>query len=329
MQPPHYSARDSAITQRPTSTAILAIDSEDRFRSYLEERAINPVVGGARAFNNYSFRISKNESIMNGFFTRLGVTEVVFPWVIPNINPKTNKITVFWDLSGGLATFNNITLTPGFYTPAQLASTLQAQIRLLDAGLSAFTMTYGATNGLPVFEYATNNPLMTIKFLPMTYGSALYPFPPTTKQLFDVLGFNDTNSIYALAYQGGLTYAQAIRYIDIVCSQLVANQALKDTMTQEIARDVLCRIYIGGAPSEQSTVSAASSTFTPPGCVPTTIYRDFSTPKQIMWIPNQPIPGYLQFDVYDDTGAPLWESDPFYTGANNCPWSMTMLVTEN
>jgi hypothetical protein len=100
-------------------------------------------------------------------------------------------------------------------------------------------------------------------------------------------------------------------------------------MSQTIARDVLCRVYVADAQGQQSTTVASASTFCPPGCAPTTIYRDFAMPKQIAWTPNQPVPGYLQFDVYDDTGALLSESDPFKAGANNCPWSMTLLCSEN
>ena len=62
-----------------------------------------------------------------------------------------------------------------------------------------------------------------------------------SKQLFDVLGFSTENTGYYLNGMGGPTLCQSIRYIDIVCSQLTNNQALKDTMSQEIARDVLCR----------------------------------------------------------------------------------------
>jgi hypothetical protein len=101
---------------------------------------------------------------------------------------------------------------------------------------------------------------------------------------------------------------------------------------------MLCRIYVGGAPSVQSTVPSTDVagagmpvTFSPPGCAPTTIYRNFTEAKQIQWIPNQNIPGYLQFTVYDDTGALLDES--LVTGVPGeigtySDWSMTMLVSE-
>ena len=325
---PIYSARDTAVTQRPTSTAILAIDSEDRFRDYDDARSILP---GLRNRSPYSFSITKNQSLMNGFFTRLAVTEVVFPWSIPNINGQTSLVNVEYDIGAGPVD-DILDLPNGFYTPSQIAAEIQRQVRLLDAGLAAFTMTYGVdTTGAtptqrPIFEYKTNVVGVEIAFSPLAPTTTAHPL---RKQLFDILGFTDANEVLDTAEQGTNTYCQATRYIDIVCTQLTANQALKDTMSQVVARDVLCRVYVGDAQGVQSTVLPSSSTFCPPGCMPTTIYRDFSQPKQIQWIPNQPVPGYLQFDVYDDAGELLSGMAGVGEVGNGSNWSMTMLVTEN
>jgi hypothetical protein len=144
-------------------------------------------------------------------------------------------------------------------------------------------------------------------------------------QLFDMLGFNDTNLIYGEEGYGDSTFFQYTRYVDIVCSQLTNNQALKDTMTQSTARDVLCRVYVGDAEGVQSTVLPNSATFCPPGCAPTTIYKNFSIPKFIQWMPDSPVPGYLRFTVYDQDGYVLRGTGDEY--AND--WSLTMLVSEN
>jgi hypothetical protein len=323
---PIYSARDEAITQRPTSTAILAIDSEDRFKDYDDARAIT---GANRS--PYSFSINKNQSLMNGFFTRVGVTEVVFPWVIPNINIFTRGINVTYDIGAGPQN-NVILLELGFYTPSQIAAQIQTAVRALAPALGdlgSFTMTYGVltsspynTAQRPIFEYGFTAAPSTIAFSPAT------TLDPKRKQLFDLLGFTTTNSTLAGYGKGNDTYCQTTRYIDIVCSQLTANQSLKDTMSQVVARDVLCRVYVGDAAGVQSTVLPSSATFCPPGCMPTTIYKDFAQPKQIQWIPNQPVPGYLQFDVYDDAGFALSDYVSAAQG-NGANWSMTMLVTEN
>lgn len=340
---PIYSARDSALTQRAASTAILAIDSEDRFRDYDDARL---VVGRNRS--PYEYTITKNQSIMNGFFTRLAVTEVVFPWSLPNINVGTAPIKVTVASNMIPASTFLLELDLGFYTPSQIAARLQTLVRNINpVTLGAFTMTYGvssiglvAPTQLPIFEYDTNNlPAgVTIAFEPLTAADDPFFSNPLRKQLFDLLGFSISppgappaqqgNNVLDANGFGAQTYCQFTRYVDIVCTQLTANQALKDTMSQTVARDVLCRVYVGDAQGVQSTVLPSSATFCPPGCMPTIIYRNFSQPKQIQWIPNQPVAGFLQFEVFDDAGFSLKDYD--YRGnGNGTNWSLTLLATEN
>jgi hypothetical protein len=340
---PDTNSRQAAITVRPSSTALLAIDSEDRFTNYTAARS-------SQVGNPYSITISKNENIMPGFFTRLAVTEVVFPWVIPNINPKTNQIQVSVQ-SGGVGPVQVfvLSLNPTFATPAQIATAIQQALRLYtpNAGdtypLSALTFVYGAIpvaggpgintpTNLCCFEYATNTATL-VSFSPMPANSTAYPYPNTTKQLFDVLGFSTGQQTLATTGTGAFTLGQAIRYVDIVCNQLTNNQALKDTMSQIVVRDTLCRVYLANPGTLQSTIQPSDALFCPPGCAPMVVYRDFTHPKQIQWLPNQNIPGSLSFSVFDDTGAPLEESDPFFSPGvgylNRTDWSLTLLVSEN
>jgi hypothetical protein len=319
-----------AMTERSPSYAILGIDSEDRFKSYTEQRA--STVGG---YNDspYNFQITKNESMMNGFFTRLALTEVNFPWAIPNINPKTNSVLFDYSIAGVPQPQATLTLTTGFYKPSEIASQLQIKIRALNPALNAFTVNYGA-NDMPRFVFLRNNAALTIAFSPLPYNSAAYPFPDTTKQLYDMLGLDISRSGTPASLKtditGGFTFCQAIRYVDLVCSQLTYNQALKDTMSQPIARDTLCRLYVGDGPyTGTSTMLPSDAAFCPPGCAPFTIYRQFTNPKFIRWLPNQPVQGNLQFVVYDDAGAQygdLGAANPRPLEAN---WSMTLLVSED
>ena len=331
---PFYSAQERAVTQRPVSTAILAIDSEDRFRDYDEARDITSASLNA---SPYDFTITKSQSLMNGFFTRLAVSEIVFPWVIPNINRQSYLINIEYDIGAGPVD-DVIELDEGFYTPSMLAAAIQAQVRALApaAGdLGSFTMTYGistighpTTTQRPIFEYKTNIVGVTVAFSPVISTGVFVD--RRRKQLFDLLGFTFSNTVLSTEAEGTDTYCQYTRYIDIVCTQLTANQALKDTMSQVVARDVLCRVYVGDAASIQSTVLPSSSTFCPPGCMPTTISRDFTQPKQIQWLPNQPVPGVLRFEVFDDAGNALnTVVDPISAAGNGANWSMTLLVSEN
>jgi len=339
---PTYSTRENTITSRSPSSALLCIDSEDRFRDYTVSRAST---SGTGVNSPFDFTIQKNESLMNGFFTRLAVTEVVFPWVIPNINDRTDAVNVaLYDISGSVPVLvrrEEVAIDRGFATPAQIAAAMTVAITTEFTEIPSFVMSYGEDPfGAPglaggagcAFYWDTVVGPYEICFEPLTPNTANYPYGPQTKQLFDVLGLDARNSVPqdTGTGAGGYTLCQSIRYIDIVCSQLVNNQAVKDTMSQVIARDVLCRLYIN-TPTDQSTVAPDSATFCPPGCAPTVIYRDFATPKQIQWMGNQPIPGFLRFEVFDDNGENLQFADGA-SGAENLNrtnWSLSILVSEN
>lgn len=320
---PDTNSRQIAQVIRMPSTALLTIDSEDRYKDYIEARSI--------LSSPYDFSIKKSESLMAGFITRLGISEVVFPWTIPNINLKTNKISVS-TLRGSTQRTDIITLPIGFYTPSQLASALQTAINTITGG--TYQIYYGQqdVSGQPRFSYYA--PLTDeIGFNPLPYNTPAYPYGPTTKQLFDLMGFYAVNTLQASGIQPGLyTLCEAIRYVDIVCNQLTNSQAQKDQTSQTIARDMLCRIYVGSASGVQSTIDPGDPAFCPPGCAPTVIYRNYNDPKRIQWIPNQNIPGFLQFVVYDDAGDQL-DNSITSTGssleASAGDWSMTMLVSEN
>jgi hypothetical protein len=164
----------------------------------------------------------------------------------------------------------------------------------------------------------------------MTALSSAWPYPDTSRQLFDVLGLSQVNTVPEGNAFGGFTYCQATRYVDIVSPQLTYNQALKDTGSQKVMRDSLCRIYLIDPSNIQSTTLPSSATFCPPGCAPTTFYRNFATPKQIQWLPNQPVVGNLQFQVYDDEGDILTLSSVIPSvPPSRLNWSITLLVSEN
>lgn len=322
-----------ATTERSPSYAILGIDSEDRFRNYDIQRASTV---GSYNDSPYNFQITKNESMMNGFFTRLALTEVCFPWAVGNINTKTKDVLFNYSVAGVPQPQATISLTYGFYKPSEIAAALQVAIRALDPpNLGAFVVNYGASN-IPRFVFLPSNAAITFSFSPLPSNSAVYSFPNTSKQLFDLLGLDIFRAGSATVLKpnvtGGFTFCQAFRYIDIVCNQLTYNQALKDTMSQTVARDTLCRLYVGDGPfTGTSTLSPLDPDFCPPGCAPFVIYRQFTNPKFIRWLPNQPVQGNLQFTVYDDAGDQFGELgatvvNPRLFEAN---WSMTLLVSED
>ena len=327
-------------TIRPPSTALLTVDSEDRFPDYPTKRqTLGQYAAGNLVYNAspYYFTISKNESLMNGFFTRLAVTEVVFPWSIPNINNTCSSIYFNYNIAGGVSGETLIRVPTNFYNPSALAAFLQAEINTQVGALAGdFKMVYSpdpAIADAPLsFYYYSNGGANQYSFSPLPYNSLIYPYPATTKQLFDVLGFvNIRNTIFRTNTYGESSFAQSTRYVDICCSQLTYNQSLKDTSSQATVRDALVRVYLGdGGPSGTGITPPNASVidaFTPPGTAPFVIYRNFTSPKQIQWTPNQPVSGYLVFEVYDDNGIRLDNLVSFAdTGID---WSLTMQVTEN
>ena len=64
----------TGVTIRNPSTANLLIDSLDRTSGYSSD-----------------FLIAKPNSILNGFFTRLAVAEVVLDWCVANISSQYNN----------------------------------------------------------------------------------------------------------------------------------------------------------------------------------------------------------------------------------------------
>lgn len=327
-------SRESGVTQRLAATSLFTIDAEDRFASYIQKRAA-PNAANAQNASPYSFTISK-PSMLNGFMTRMGVTEVVFPWAIPNINKKTNQIVLKYQLGPAVATQTTISVPSGFYTPNQLAAYLTTQINAAPLPAGFGTVTYGGflgANNVPIFSYTVNDAVNNaMAWEPVPYNTTTYPYPDTTKQLFDLLGFTTGGTSGNDILSGGLgyglvTYCQAVRYVDIVSQQLVQCQSLGDATTQQIGRNQLCRLYLTGDKSAE--LNANDPLFCPPGCRPTTIYAMFAQPKQIQWNPTQNASSSLQFEVYDDAGALLNTNDISAGFTDFCDWSMTILASEN
>lgn len=345
------SIRDQGTTIRASSSALLTIDSEDRYRSWAEKRASQY---GDANFSPYNFTLIREAPLVNGYMTRLALTEVNFPWVYPNVNAKTSSINITWttDPVGPLATAV-VSLPIAFYTPFQLGFALVTAVNAVvnpagTPGLDVLSSCIYGLNKLPRFTYETY-PGWRIGFSPMTPNQQVtpapgipavnvFPYSNTVKQLFDVLGFQQgVNSQLNTRDSGQATFAQAVRYIDIVSPQLTANQGLPDATSQNIGHNALCRLYISDA-----TVPSVADPFNlaPPGTQPFIIYRQFTTPKEIAWNAIMPISGRISFQVYDDDGTLL---DPIETVITPNPpgssylseyiaytdWSLSLLLTEN
>ena len=119
----------------------------------------------------------------------------------------------------------------------------------------------------------------------------------------------------------GIILGNVPLYLDFTSQQLTYNQDLKDSTTNLIVRDVLCRWYM--ASSNENQVYDKYGYALSMGYKPFKARRTFSPPKQIRWSNNQPV-GQLSFQVYDNNNELA-----NYGLGGGYNWYMTLQVSEN
>ena len=239
---------ENVVTIRPSATALFGIDSDDRYGDY-QQRRTNPTYP-------FRFNIQKNESLLNGFFKRLALTEFRLNWTLPNISSAWgNNVLTFWysNNPGTTAIVTTIIIPDGFYDINDLALELQNQIRS-QTGL-AFLVTTNTTSDVTITFKA-----------PSTYSMFFQSQGTKNRELVDLLNVPSREVVPALAnqipsnyfsfvIQSGVPNVRAMDYMDIVCSQLSYNQNLKDSTSAKVSRDMVARIYLDDTTSSLAVVN--------------------------------------------------------------------------
>ncbi len=302
---------ERGVDIRMPSTALLGVSSADRYANNTA-RALN-------ATTPFDVLITSGQNFLNGFFTRVALTEVRIPWFLPTLTARNNTIVLNYFPSVGAPATYSLTLTPGWYSPTTLAAELQRVIRLPlvsgGANLPSFTCAYSTTQ----YSFTASAVVAGDEF---SFLPTAVPTASARTGVFEMM--NWINNYVAATQVSGVPTMLSTEFVDIVCNQLTYAQDVKDGDTGQISRDVVARIYL-----------AAENTLTDPttiGSAPFVVYRQFATPKQIKWDNNLPI-GQMQFDLYDDRGLPLTTATP-QTGTSAAldtamgEWSITLLVSE-
>jgi len=281
------------VTIRNPSTANLTIDSNDLTTG-----------------NAANFTLARSNSILNGFFSRLAVNEIVLNWGRGNIIAGINdSIRVnLTNNTGPVTTSYTVSINQGFYNVNTLLDLIVTRLNAQFAP-AVFAITLG--NGV----YA-----MTV--------SAGYIFDFDAGILVQQLGIGTPNTpspLHAITNPVVLPYT----YLDFVCNDLTYNQSLKDATTNPIVRDVLYRWYFAW-----DNVPTALDAYGFPilqGYSPFVCRRALPFPKQIRWENNMPV-GNLNFQVYGycpqaqggvyDTPLPADVAAKMY-------WAMSLLVSED
>jgi len=271
---------ESGTPIRYPSTANLMIDSMDSVRAGLTT-------------NPFNFQITKKQSILNGFFTRVGTTEVVLNWVEPNIVTGTNDTFTVVKTAGAVS--YTVTVAEGLYTVAQLLDRLVVLLNAAGTGITWSITGVGANCGLT--------------------GTAAFTIPVTalSSQLNISNAASGTTSLISPSPD-----LRPTSYIDFVSSELTYNQAVKDSATSAGQPQVLCRWYF--AWDEQPLFDSYGFPILM-GYMSFCARRTFNPPKQIRWSPNQPI-GNLAFQVLDENGN-IYPNEGLESS-----WQMTLQVSE-
>ena len=268
------------------STANLLIDSVDRTSGTSGE-----------------FTISLNNSIMNGFFTRLAVSEVVLDWCVDNISQElsSNSITVVVDGVGALS----VTIPDGQYTAKEC----------MDALILALNASPGLAN--TVFSLGTSVTGVKTLICEVNGNEEDFEIGNSNLAIYLNLEVNVQANNYPMKCPKLLPYT----YIDFVSNSLTYNQALKDATTNTVFTNVLYRWNFAW---DQETAVDAYGYPIYQGYRSFIARRALPFPKQIRWEPNQPI-GQINFQVVGSDGVTV---DPQKTNNGEFEWAMTCLVSE-
>jgi hypothetical protein len=319
--------RTKAVDIRPQSSALLTINSADRYLPY-NNRWNTPDLSGVALSSPYDFVIPLKRNIMSGFFTRIALTSFQMPFTVPIICGKTNGIYI-WYQPGGTGAVTQylvqigLNAFAGYKDLAGLLTGLQGRVRTVTSN-SGFTWAVNGTNG------AVANSNNSDKFYFTRWDN---PDVPGAATFFDLLNIQATQILSTTSY----SYPELIptQYIDIVCDQLTQSQNLKDASTGGSGKTLLKRIYLFGD-NTTTLLTATSAVFTGP----VVIQKSYAVPKYINWNSEQNI-GALRIQVLDDRGVVLTcgntngpfviavnEAGHMFIDENMSDWSMEIMLSE-
>lgn len=303
---------DKGVTTRPSSTSNFMIDSKDAQTG----AGSNP---GALQFRS-------QQSFVNGFITRVGTTEAVLDWRLPNVlGPDANGWQFNIDISGGAS---NVTcrVPTGFYTVSQLIDAVAAQMAANAAG----TVT------------VTQNGVLGKTAITSTVGFRFSASQPGNQNGWTISRLVTVGGNFALSKAiVAAPQVNTFSYIDFVSNQLTYNQELKDSNTTSTPYDVLLRWYLETT-DEQPFLDKYGYPVRK-GTTPFFERRLFSPAKQIKWDTNFPI-GNFEIDLLyqlDGITGPPQSIAPFLTSitpiltasgitlSSSLNYKLTLLLSEN
>lgn len=303
--------QDPGATQRAPATAFVCVDSFDRHQpaqpsGVLIQQPIN------------NFVIQKRQTFMSGFFHRVGLTEIRFPFSTPNINIRNNKI----DISANGVTVA-VDLPWGFYTPTELAAELETRLTALIAAVT-WTVTYNEESMTFTITGDANFTIAPHDFT--NTAASLGNRLQTRKGLYYMMNWADTSTAALTFTSLAMPQMQYTSYVDICSRNLTQFQQSKDSSSRENqAPGLLCRLYLNNFTNENLGDGDTSAKLAWPGCRGQMVHRLFPAPKMSAWQPGSFV-DQIDIVLLDDVGNPLLYPDPINTTND---FQITLLLSEN
>ena len=278
-----YSTQPQSVNvevSRNPASQYLVLDSRNRVQS----STVSAV--SKEPWNN--FRLQKPQSLMESFATRIGVSEIRFPWFIPNITRNNNTFYYFGYISAVL-TVTKITVPYGFYTPDDLVSKINEL--MLGAGYD-YGLTISYLDGQYTFtpdagDIEADAPY--ICFAPLTVDQAILDVPSESyyynnPSLCLTLGlaYENVGQLFGAVepFSGNYTETVYTQYVDIISNKFNQYTTNLDGNSYSSGSNrLLARVYLADEISIGDGITGGNSTLYKPFI----IHRQFKNPKMVMW----------------------------------------------
>jgi hypothetical protein len=298
------------ITVRMPANGYVLLNSRDRYLTS-QPNQTEPIL---QSWNN--FTLQRAQAMIPSYAKRLQVSEIRFPWYIPNITARNDTISIIVNAGvPGVLTIP-VAVFPGFYTPVSFLTAFNQAIQaqyvangLLatqapelawDAQLQSFyfedvsgtTLPFGIAAPGSAGGFSAGNMSQTVGYfnnpsLALTMGVP-YGYLSTDSSAVKYL-----NSPGISTYLGATMFLYT-EYVDIASDQLMRFTDARDGGSNNLtSTSLLTRLYL----ADEISVSTAD----PIGSSPFLIHRQFKNPKTIKWEPRSFL-NYLDIKIYDQYG---------------------------
>jgi hypothetical protein len=300
-----FEQENAGVPLRMPATALLTINTADERRTDAENYTVAP-------YDPNRILINKQRNVIEGFFTRLALTEININWNTPNVigaSPWANNTLTLQRGNavgpGPVIDEKIITIDENFYSPIQLAHAITEQ-------LNDGTGTFGSTNWEVSYSDKFANfliiePALTIAFRIKVDNRG------QKDDLCNLMGLSGAPSTFHNLINGGFAPMCYTPYVDIISNQLTKKQNVRDSGTNiTTGTALLHRLYIN---QDDFTIRFDKSLPTPQlnvdtnilGCRPFVYHKEFQVPKQIFWDTKEFI-NVIDIELRDYKGRVLYSA---------------------